>query len=376
MKSFLVCAFFLVATFLAATVARAEDGLGVGAMTHLTGDFAAWGQAYIEGITLGQEQVNASGGIHGKDLTLEIEDTRFDSALTATASKKLLDLDRVPVAMVSTFTEAMVAGPMFQAARVPLLVFGDSGGKIETLGNFVFSTGTWVDGYALTASRFLSHQKVLKNVAIVATNNSWSQSTADSFQQDFERKGGVVKYRADLNPSDSDFRTVLQRIRGGKIDGVFAPITAGVVPFFEQARRIGLDVSIVAAGGAIDADVIKAAPEAVEGRYVTNSFLDPNRREAAEFLSFYRKKYGKDPVYPSVSARGFDGLMAIAHALRKAKSLRGEDIQAALFSVEFEGAGFHLKIDSKGTAALPVEVLRVKGGRLIVAEESRQNSSP
>ena len=348
----------------------ADENLKVAVMTHLTGDFSAWGQAYIEGIMLGQERINSSGGIQGKRVTLVIEDTRFDSALTASASQKLLNIDHVQIAMVSTFTEALVAGPLFEKAKVPLLVFGDSGGKIETIGKFVFSTGTWVDGYALSASKFLVEQKNMKKVAIIATNNAWSQSTADEFGKDFEQHGGSIVYRADQNPTDTDFRTILERVRAAKADAVFAPITAGVIPFFEQARRINLQIPLILAGGALDSDVIAAAPAAVEGRYVTNAFLDKSRPQAAEFLSHYQQKYGREPMYPSVSARGFDGFKAVATALRNAKGLSGEDIQRALLTVDFQGAGFHLKLDQSRTAKLPVKVLQVKDGHLVVVGDA------
>ncbi len=366
MRFLVARAFLILLIFFPGRGASADEAIKIGLMTHLTGDFAAWGQAYLEGVTLGQEQLNSSGGVRGINIALEIEDTHFDSASTATASKKLLDVSRVPIAMVSTFTEAMVAGPMFQRAKVPLLVFGDGGGQIETLGSFVFSTGTWVDGYALAASKFLADRRKARTVALVATNNPWSQSTANSFKRDFEHRGGTIVYRADLNPSDSDFRTIVQRIRNSGVDAVFAPLTAGVIPFFEQARRMNLGLPIMVAGGALDTDVIAAAPQAVEGRYVTNAFLDQRRPRAQEFLAQYRRKYGKEPLYPSVSARGFDGFMAIANALRGAKSLAGEDLQEALFSVDFEGVGFHLRIDKQGTALLPVKVLQVKSGRLVV----------
>jgi branched-chain amino acid transport system substrate-binding protein len=349
---------------------RAEDEFKIGVMTHLTGDFAAWGQAYMDGIMLGQEQVNATGGIDGKHVALAIEDTRFDSALTASAAQKLLSVDHVAIGMVSTFTEVMVAGPMFEKARIPLLVFGDSGGKIETIGKFIFSTGTWVDGYALSASAFLSNQMKFKNVAIVATNNVWSQSTADNFRKDFEKRGGVVAYQADLNPTDTDFRTVLQKIGASKVEAIFAPITAGVVPFFDQTRRMKLEIPIIVAGGALDTDVIASAPAAVEGRYVTNAFLDSNRAQAAEFLKLYKAKFGKEPVYPSVSARGFDGILAIAAAARKSIDGRPEALREALLKLDIEAAGFHLKIDEAGTARLPVRVLQVKNGHLVVVGDA------
>lgn len=359
----------VVALFLLPISLRAEDEIKIGVMTHLTGDFAAWGQAYIQGITLAQENVNNSGGVKGRRISLIVEDTRFDSALTASATKKLLKVDRVPIAMVSTFTEVMVAGPMFEQAKIPLLVFGDSGGKIQDIGRFIFSTGTWVDGYALSASEFLHSQLKIKKVAIIATNNAWAQSTADNFRKDFEQRGGMIAFRSDLNPADSDFRTILYKIRTDKIEAIFAPITSNVIPFFEQSRNLKLQIPIVAAGGALDVDVINAAPEAVEGRYVTNAFLDFERPQAKDLMTRYRQRYKEDPKYPSVVGRGYDGLMAIALALRNATNSSSEALAEAFRHLDFEATGFRLKVDDTGAALLPVEVLRVRNGQLAVAKK-------
>ena len=87
MKKLLILLLTITTILLPLQDGRADESLKVGVMTHLTGDFSAWGQAYIEGITLGQERINSAGGIQGKKVVLVIEDTRFDSALTASASK-------------------------------------------------------------------------------------------------------------------------------------------------------------------------------------------------------------------------------------------------------------------------------------------------
>lgn len=61
-------------------------------MTDLTVDFAAWGQAYLEGITLAREHVNSSSDVGGKSVELDIEDTRFNPALTAPLPVKVLQV--------------------------------------------------------------------------------------------------------------------------------------------------------------------------------------------------------------------------------------------------------------------------------------------
>ena len=81
---------------------------------------------YIEGVELAQEEVKASGGVKARKLRLVVEDIRFDQRATASASKKLLDIDCVPISLISNFTEVQVAGPIFERAKVPLVVVGDA----------------------------------------------------------------------------------------------------------------------------------------------------------------------------------------------------------------------------------------------------------
>lgn len=340
----------------------AEAQVKIGVIAHLSGDFAQWGQAYVEGIQLAQEQINSSGGIKQTPVQIVFEDSQFNLSLTAAASSKLLNIDKISAGLISTFTEVMVAGPLFEKAQIPLLVFGDSGGQIETIGEYVFSSGTWVDGYAFSASEYLADQEKMKRVAVFATNNPWSQSVANNFSIDFQKKGGEIILRVDQNPSETDFRTILSKIKRYKVEAIFAPITAGIIPFFQQARQLKLEMPIIAAGGALDVDVIQAAPSAVEGRYVTNSFLDSKRSEASKFLSDYQAKFGKSPRYPSVSARGYDGLMTLVKAMQQAQDRNSESIQKSLLALEFDGAGFKIEFDSNRTARLPVKVLQVKNG--------------
>jgi ABC-type branched-subunit amino acid transport system substrate-binding protein len=74
-------------------------------------------------------------------------------------------------------------------------------------------------------------------------------------------------------------------------------------------------------------------------------------------------------MYPSVIGRGYDGLMAIALALKNAPGDSSEALCEALRHLDFEAAGFRLKVDATGTARLPVEVLQVRNGHLEVAKK-------
>jgi len=107
----------IIAIFFSVPAVQAEDRpatIRIGALLDLSGEYAMVGSAFREGIDLAVAKVNESGGIKGSLLEVIYEDTQYNMRSVATASNKLLALDKVSAGLVATFTEAMVAGPIFE----------------------------------------------------------------------------------------------------------------------------------------------------------------------------------------------------------------------------------------------------------------------
>ncbi len=110
-----------------ASVARAEPGvtdkaLLIGQSAALTGPAQALGQEMRLGAQLYFDQVNASGGIHGRKLQLISLDDGYEPERAAANTRKLIDEDKVLAlfAYVGTPTSA-AALPLFSEARVPFI---------------------------------------------------------------------------------------------------------------------------------------------------------------------------------------------------------------------------------------------------------------
>lgn len=81
---------FLVLLSLAQTALAEGDPVRIGALMVLSGQYAMQGNAFREGIELAIEEVNAKGGINGRKLELQAEDTGNLPANALTASRRLL----------------------------------------------------------------------------------------------------------------------------------------------------------------------------------------------------------------------------------------------------------------------------------------------
>ena len=86
----------LIAVFSHKSSAPTSTGpIQIGAALALTGDAATWGEAERNGINLALKEINANGGINGRNLELATEDTKSSSKDSVSAVQKLINFDNV-----------------------------------------------------------------------------------------------------------------------------------------------------------------------------------------------------------------------------------------------------------------------------------------
>ena len=86
---------FCAALLAALGVLRGAEPVRIGLFMSITGRDASFGEASLRGARLAVEQVNAAGGVLGRQLELVVEDNRSVAGESATAAKKLITRDRV-----------------------------------------------------------------------------------------------------------------------------------------------------------------------------------------------------------------------------------------------------------------------------------------
>src|SRR3984957_20832254 len=83
--------------------ARAADSVKIGVDNPLTGTYAAYGKNELVGMHLAAQQINAKGGILGRNIELVVEDSTSGDAGTAVQkARKLIDNDKVDLLLGST----------------------------------------------------------------------------------------------------------------------------------------------------------------------------------------------------------------------------------------------------------------------------------
>jgi branched-chain amino acid transport system substrate-binding protein len=316
----------------------ATEPFVIGGLLPLTGDLAGFSQEINRGAILAIENAEASG----TPVTYDPEDDAFDPKQMVTAATKLLNIDGAAAVFTAVGEEAKPVNTLFNQSKVPLLVAWDSNAQLKQAGPYIFSIGfsTEKDG-ALMADYAYDTLK-LRKIAVVAAIDPVMDIMAPAFVAEFESRGGTVIAKEEVQPDESDFRTVIAKVESAKPDGIYM----GLIPpenatFLPQLRQTNFSGAALSADGLIQSD-IAAAGTAANGVYYTNIFAN----HPDTIAGLYQARFGSAPFDTSLVSFGYDSVETLlaAHDIATQKDIPLRD---ALTQVKISGLG--TDIDMNGT---------------------------
>lgn len=317
MPNYFLAAVLAMATFLPA-LGLAEsnnDAIKFGALMPLTGEFAMQAAAFHEGARLAVEEVNAQAGLRNRLLKLVVEDTQGSSRSANSAAQKLISFDKVIAAITTTYPETQIGGAQFQRAKIPSLALWDSSPEIDDMGDYIFSIGPWTPSGAEVGARFCFEDLQGRTAVIVNNTEAWSELISDLYTKEFESLGGKVIKRLSINPSNTDFHTIIAKIANLAPDVLYVPLTGGIVAFHTQLAAARFDRPVVSADIITEAHILENPP--VFENVYQSGIKDPNRPETKELAAMYQKKFGRKMTMPWFVGTGYDAIKLLSLAVEK-----------------------------------------------------------
>ena len=339
----------------------------VGALLHITGDYAVQGVAFREGVELAAAEINAAGGINGHPIQAIFEDTQYLPLLSNNGAKKLSQVDQVSAVLVSTVSEAKAAGATLQRAEVPTIVLWDSSPEIEALGDYFFGIGPWSPSSGERTAKFAHDYLKAKNAVIINTNSEWSLYVGNYFASTFKNEGGTVLETLSFNPDERDYRSTLARVRSEKPDIIYAPMDGNIVSFFQQAHQMQVGIPLLTSDIITD-DYLSSEPKSFEGVYQSLS-APPDFPATKRMAESYAKYFHRPITQTQFVAWGYDGLELVAQAFREVGPDRVKVKDALHHIHDLDGASGTITMDAHGSAPRPVHMYQVEKGTLKLVEE-------
>ena len=358
-KNFLFLIFLLPQLSLGAK-ANAKDII-LGAVFPMTGPIATYGQESVNGMKLALKKINLKG-VRGKKIRLIIEDNKGEPVESANAVRKLISVDDVLAIIGSVASSNTLAGaPIAQSAKVPMLTPASTNEQITKTGKYLSRT-CFTDAFQGEVMAKFAYNSLNKRTAavIVDLSSDYSKGLAQIFRKKFKAMGGtIIDKNFAYNQKDTDFRTLLRKVSRKKPDVIFLPgYYQEVGLILRQARSMGIEMPFIGGDG-WHSDSLQqlAGAKGIKNNFYSSHFSPDDTDPAVQdFVKEYVAAYGSKPG--AMAALGYDGLMVMADALKRSKSLNREDLQKAIASTKnFKGITGVITLDAQRNARKSAVVL-------------------
>ena len=304
------------------TAAASGDTIKVGVLGPMTGDVSVYGLAVINGATLYLDQVNANGGVNGKQLEIITMDEQGDATQAVTCFTKMCDQGITALVgdVTTTPTLAVAAEsadynmPMVTASATAEAVTYDA--ETDTVNANVFRA-TFTDPFQGIKMADYAYQKLgyTQAAVIYLKGADYNEGLAENFVKEFESLGGTIVDQETYADGDVDFKTQLTTILGKNPQVVFCPnYYQDVGQILAQAESIGLTVPFLGGDGWDGLEGYATADQLKDAYFCANYA----KGSSSEFESAYKEKHGED--YPNGFAPlGYDAAMTVVYGLQAAE---------------------------------------------------------
>lgn len=342
------------------------DSIKLGANLEMTGGSASFGTSAADGIKLAIKEVNAAGGVNGKQVTLDIADNRSDVAEAANAMEKLVDDKVAGVVAPNTSSLAIATAPAVDAAKLVTVSGGASNPKVTVdpaTGKVrpYYFRATFIDPFqGSVMANFVVNTLKFKTAAIFVDNSSdYSKGLSENFTTAFEKLGGKIVGQEGFLQKDTDFKAALTKIKAMNPDVIFIPAYYQEVGLIiKQAREMGITAALIGTDGWDSTKLPEIAGTAnLKDVYFSNHYsVDSDAPKSKEFVANFQKEYNRKP--DAFAALGYDAAMIILDAMKAAKTTDPAKLQAAVAATKnFDGATGKISLNENHDAVKAAIIL-------------------
>lgn len=356
--------------------AFSADPIKLGSILDTSGVFDAMGKPMDMALRLAVDQINAGGGLIGRQVEVVAYDTQSEMALYTQYAQQLVRGDKVDVVhggILSASREAI--RQTLRKANVPYFynVLYEGGVCDRNITVVGVTPSQQVEVVVPAAMKRWG-----KKIYVLAADYNYGQIMARWIQKIAKDNGGEV-IQVDFFPLDvADFGSTIAKIQSAAPDIVVPALVGGPhLSFFRQWAAAGMKSKIPLASTTIGIGNEHKVLTAEEGdgilvAYNYSSELVSPANEA--FLRAWSEKFGNADAVHEIAVSHYQGLMVWAEAVRKAGDVGKEALVAAIESgLSIDGPGGKVAIDPKTHhAILDVHLMEISGQKLKVLESFPQ----
>ncbi|MGH7131187.1 MAG: ABC transporter substrate-binding protein [Phycisphaerales bacterium] len=343
----------------------APEPIVIGHYGSLTGSEATFGQSTSNGIKLAIKEINAKGGIDGRQVTLKEYDTRGEASEAKAAVDRLVKSDKVSAVLGEVASKLSLAGgPVCQEAKVPMITPSSTNPRVTAIGDYVFRV-CFIDPFqGLAGAKFARENLKAKKAAVLIDQaQAYAVGLGEEFEKNFVKFGGEIAIKQTYTGGAQDFTAQLTAIRTAKADVIYIPgYYTDVGNIALQARKLGITQPLLGGDGWDSEQLAKIAKDAIEGCYYTNHYA-PDQPDARvkDFIKAYKAEFG-GATPDGLAALGYDAARLLFDSMKRAKSTDSKPLRDAIAATKnFPGVTGDITINEHRDAKKSAVVVEMAG---------------
>jgi branched-chain amino acid transport system substrate-binding protein len=357
--------------------AATSGTIKIGGGFALTGDESSLDLPAANGAKLAAKEINAAGGVLGKQIDLIVHDSQYKMDVTAQIAKQFVEQDKAVAVIGFTDTDSVLAsGPTIQSAGLPFITAGATSPKIPTqVGDKMF-LACFGDNVQAAAGAEFGFNKFGKSAYLLWDKGvEYTTLLGGYFKSRYTELGGTLVLEDQYDDKATDFSAQITKIKALATQPDFYYIAAmpyNVGPVVKQFRDAGLTGPIIGGDGYDTPDLVSVAGAAAENVFFsTHALMDATGGTDGikKFIAAYNKEYGHDPEN-AFAALGYDTMYLLADAIKRAGSTDAAALTKAIKETkDFPGITGKITFGDSNVPQKGVTLIAIKDGKFTLAAE-------
>ncbi|MFW6052413.1 MAG: ABC transporter substrate-binding protein [Desulfosalsimonas sp.] len=361
--------------------AEQKDAYHIGGVFSITGSAAWLGEPERNTVEMIAEEINANGGINGRELVLHIEDTQGSNTRAVNAVRKLIKKDKVcAIIGPSRSGTSLATVPVVEKSEIPLLSCAAAASIVNPPEDrrWVFKMGQ-NDSDAVRRIYEHMNENDIEKIGILTGTTGFGDAGRTQLKDLAGEYGIKIVADETYGPGDTDMTAQLMRIRKTEARAV---VNWSIVPAQSivpgNMKQLNMQIPLYQSHGFANYKYAEAAGEAAEGSIfpsgrimATETVPDdhPQKKALEAYKRAYESRY--DEKVTTFGGHAYDAIWIIAKALEEVGDDPGK-IRDAIENMEFVGISGIFRFsedDHCGLGKEDFEMLTIKDGKFVVLDQ-------
>ena len=328
------------AAFSSAVLAQGKETLKFGLAMPLSGSQALYGADQVKAAQWAVADINAKGGVNGKQLEMIVLDTQADPQLGINAVNRLASVDKVPVFITAWSSVVKAVAPIANREKLLELSVGANSPDIAKLGDYVYTTFPLAEVDVSSLAKYTYTTLGKKTAAVMYINNDSGVEGAAIYKSVFEKAGGkVVAYEA-YDTKATEFTGALLKVKASNPDMIHIQGLVSDLPqVIAQMRQLGLQQRVSTYSAGYNPKVIEQLGAAAEGLIVTSLAPGPSDNpNVTPFINRWKETEKRVPNGLPYTQYLYDGPYLVAELYKWIEKNKlpatGENMRKALITAK------------------------------------------